>query len=355
MAEPKTIDIGGRRIGDGQPCFIIAEAGVNHNGRLDLAKRLIDVAAEAKADAVKFQKRTIEDILTTEALLQPYVSLDGVSTTYGKHRERLELSDADYRELVAYARQLGLIFFASAWDARSADFLEELDVPVFKIASADLTHLPLLEHIAKKKKPIILSTGMSEMEEVAEAVSTIKRFHDQLILLQCTSTYPCEHSEVNLRVMRTLRERFDVLVGYSGHERSLAPSEAAAALGAAVIERHFTIDRTMVGPDHAASLEPLGLQRLVKYIRGIETAMGSPEKRLLDSEKAVRERLAKSIVARVEIPAGSVMTADMLTVKGPGTGLKPRFLPQLCGVITPRAIKADTVIPVEALQWKRTS
>ena len=336
-----------------KPVYIIAEAGVNHNGRLDMAKRLIDVAAEAKVDAVKFQKRTIQDLLTSEALLRPYVSLDGVTTTYGKHRERLELSEDAYRELAGHARSRGLVFLASAWDPRSADFVESLGVPAFKIASADVTNLPLLAHIAAKRKPVVLSTGMSDLEEVTEAVEVITQVHRELILLQCTSTYPCEHHEVNLRVMHTLRERFGTLVGYSGHERGLAPSQAAVALGAVVIERHFTLDRTMPGPDHAASLEPLGLQRLVKYIRTIETAMGTGEKRLLESERPARTRLSKSIAARVEIPAGTVITAEMLTVKGMGTGLKPRLLADVCGRVAEVAIGEDTLIPTEVLAWKR--
>lgn len=353
MATPKTLRIGDRLIGDGQPCFIIAEAGVNHNGRLDLAKRLIGVAASAKADAVKFQKRSVRDILTRDAWDQPYTSLDGLSTTYGDHRERLELSEDDFRELADYARHLGLVFLASAWDARSADFLETLNVPAFKIASPDLTNLPLLEHVARKRRPIVLSTGMSEIEEVAEAVSVIRAHHDELVLLQCTSQYPCEFHNINLRAMEVLRGRFNTLVGYSGHERGLAPSQAAVALGAVVIERHFTLDRTMPGPDHAASLEPLGLQRLVKYIRGIEVAMGSGEKRLLDAERPTRLRLAKSIAACVDVKPGTVITAEMLTVKGPGTGLAPRFIPRLCGVIARTEIKADTVVPREALHWER--
>ena len=290
-AHPKTIDLGGRLIGDGQACFIIAEAGVNHNGRLDLAKRLIEVAAEAKADAVKFQKRTVQDILTAEALLQPYVSLDGVSTTYGKHRERLELPEDAYRELAAYAKRLGLIFLASAWDPRSADFLESLGVPAFKVASADVTNLPLLEHIAKKRKPILLSTGMSDLEEVAEAVAVVKRVHDQLVLLQCTSSYPCEHHEVNLRVMQTMRATFDVLVGYSGHERGLAPSQAAVALGAAVIERHFTLDRTLKGTDHAASLEPDGMRKLVRDAAAVNSALTTQTEEILAIEEPQRAKL----------------------------------------------------------------
>ena len=243
---------------------------------------------------MKFQKRSVRDILTRDAWDQPYTSLDGLSTTYGDHRERLELSEDDFRELADYARHLGLVFLASAWDARSADFLETLKVPAFKIASPDLTNLPLLEHVARKRRPIVLSTGMSEIEEVAEAVSVIRAHHDELVLLQCTSQYPCEFHNINLRAMEVLRGRFNTLVGYSGHERGLAPSQAAVALGAVVIERHFTLDRTWKGTDHAASLEPDGMRRLVRDLRNVSKSMTHKHKDILDVEEAQRKKLKKS-------------------------------------------------------------
>lgn len=348
----KTIRIGDRLVGEGQPCFIVAEAGVNHNGQIELAKRLVGVAIRAGADAVKFQKRSIPAILIREALDMPYVKPNSLGATYGEHRERLELSEEAYWELVELCRKEGITFLASAWDKRSADFVEELGVPAFKIASADLTNLPLVEHIARKRKPIIMSTGMSEMEEVADAVNTVLRVHDQLILLQCTSAYPSEYVDLNLRAIETLRREFGCLVGYSGHERGLATTEAVVALGACVVERHFTLDRTLPGPDHAASLEPRGLELLVRDIRHVEAALGSPQKRLLPSEIPVRQRLAKSVVAARDIPAGRRITGDDLTVKGPGTGISPRHLGKLIGVVARRDVPADTLIPPEALGWR---
>ncbi len=348
-----TIRIGDRLIGDGQPIFIVAEAGVNHNGSGEIARKLIEVAATAHADAVKFQKRTIADILVAEYLGRPYDVPTSLGATYGEHRERLELSEDDYRSLKQDCDRLGLVFLASAWDQRSADFLEELGVPAYKTASADLTNLPLLEHIAKKGKPMFISTGMSDLREVTEAVEIVRKHNQQIVLLQCTSTYPAENDQLNLRVMETYQKSFGCLVGYSGHERGLAPTEAAAALGATVIERHFTLDRTMVGPDHAASLEPDGLRRLVRNIRNVERALGTWEKRLLDDERPVRARLAKSIVARLDVPAGTVIRAEMLAVKGPGSGLPPRHLSTLVGVIAEQTMPADTLVPPEALQWKR--
>ncbi len=349
-----TLEIAGRPVGEGHPCYIIAEAGVNHNGSLELAKRLVDVAAEAGADAVKFQKRTVSDILIAEALLRPYTVATSLGATYGEHREKLELSEDDYDALAEHARAREITLLASGWDLRSVDFLDRLGIPAFKIASADCTNLPLVEYIARKGKPVLLSTGMSDMAEVEEAVATVRRHNDRLVLFQCTSTYPCDNDQINLRVIPTYRERFRCVVGYSGHERGLAPTEAAVALGASVVERHFTLDRTMIGPDHAASLEPAGLQRLIRNIRNVEKALGSPEKRIMPAERGVRERLAKSIVARSDIPAGAVITADMLTVKGPGTGLKPGVMPLLVGVVAESPIRGDTLVPQEALRWRRS-
>ena len=347
------IKIGDRPIGEGYPCYFIAEAGVNHNGNIELAKRLVKVAVAAGADAVKFQKRSVKDILIAEALVKPYTGPNSLGITYGEHREKLELSEDDYRGLAKYAKGLGIAFLASVWDKGSADFLESLDIPAFKIPSADLTNLPLLEYVAKKGKPMIVSTGMSTLEEIREAVGTILEYNEQLILLHCVSNYPCEPQEVNLRVMETLRREFGVLVGYSGHEKTgWAVTEAAVALGAVVVERHFTLDRTMPGPDHAGSLEPFGLERLIAHIReDVEPALGSYEKRISDSEWKVRERLSKSIVAACDIPAGTVIEPGMLTIKGPGTGLKPKYLSALYGKTAKHSIKADTLIPKEAIEW----
>jgi sialic acid synthase SpsE len=347
-----TIRIGDRLIGEGQPCFVIAEGGVNHNGDRALALKLVDIAARAGADAIKFQKRSIPDILVRAALDARYVKPTSLGATYGEHRARLELSDDVYSELMDAARKRDVLFLASAWDRPSADFLERLGVPAFKIASADLTNLPLIDHIAAKAKPVLLSTGMSTLEEVADAVTTVRRHHDELILLQCTSTYPAENEDLNLRAMELLRREFGVLVGYSGHERGLAPTEAAVALGAVVVERHITTDRTLPGPDHAASLEPRGLELLVRNIRNIEAALGAPIKRVLDRERPVRERLAKSVVAARDIHAGQRITANDLTVKGPGHGISPRFLRHLVGVVAKVDVAADTLLPPEALQWR---
>jgi sialic acid synthase SpsE len=324
---------------------------VNHNGKLDLALQLIDIASEAGADAVKFQKRSVEKILTKEALNQPYISPTSLGKTYGEHRKALELQREDYEEIVKRCRERGIIFLASAWDQDSVDFLEQFDVVAHKIASADLTNLPLIEYIAKIGKPVILSTGMSEMHEVDRAVNLIKRYNEQLILLHCTSTYPSRFEEINLRIMRVLRERFDVLVGYSGHELGIAVSTVAAALGAVMVERHFTVDRTLPGPDHAASLEPQGLRKMIRDIRAVERAMGTGEKRILERELPIRRRLTKSIVATKDIPAGTLLQREMLCFKSPGDGLNPGYLERIIGKRVVREIKADTSIKKEDIEY----
>ena len=354
MNAVKTIQLGKRVIGDGQPCFIVAEAGVNHNGSVAEAKQLIKVASEINADAVKFQKRTVEDILTREALQRPYVGPNSYGATYGEHRQKLELPDVAYQELKQYAEARKIFFLASAWDLKSAEFLDTLGVQAFKIASADVTNLPLLERIAHTRKPVLLSSGMSTLEEIGEALDVIRACHDQIVLLHCVSTYPTEPEDINLRVLRTLRETFDVVVGYSGHEQGIVVSQAAVALGAAVVERHFTLDWTARGPDHEASLQPDGFKKLVTGIRKVEQALGRPEKTILESELTVRHRLAKSIVAGMEIHRGTVISPEMLALKSPGTGLKSSYLNDVIGTVAEQHLKLDELLPLDAIKWKRS-
>ncbi|HEY2593096.1 MAG TPA: N-acetylneuraminate synthase family protein [Chloroflexota bacterium] len=348
----RTIRIGQRLVGEGQPCFVIAEGGVNHNGDPRLATELVHIAARCQADAVKFQKRTIAELLTREALERPYVQPNSLGATYGEHRQKLELADEVWYGLQDLSTRLGLEFLGSAWDRGSADLLEALDTPAFKMPSAVLTDLELLEYVARKGRPMIVSTGMSTLEEVDLAVDRILRHTDQLVLLQCTSAYPSEFVDINLRVMDTFRQRYGLLVGYSGHERGISVTEAAATLGARVVERHFTKDRTLPGPDHAASLEPTGLQKLVRDIRQIEMAMGTSDKCVVPAEVPVRARLGKSVVAARHIQAGSVISADMLTAKSPGDGIAANQLEQLIGRIAPIDIAYDRLLPIEALGWE---
>ncbi|MFQ5893100.1 MAG: N-acetylneuraminate synthase family protein [Nitrospinota bacterium] len=335
----KTLWIGDRPVGEDHPCFVIAEVGVNHNGQLKLALELIDVAVEAKADAVKFQKRSLEHLYQKEILQDPNRAEQAFQYLIPLLRE-MELSDEDYHTIVEHCRQKGTTFLCSPWDLPSVDFLETLAVPAYKIASADLTNFPLLEHVVDKGKPILLSTGMSSLEEIATTVAFLKKHQAEFALLHCHSTYPAPFEEVNLRFMETLRE-FGVPVGYSGHERGIAISTVASALGACIIERHITLDRTMVGPDHAASLEPHGFKKMVRDIRQAEVAMGRPRKVLSTMELLNRKLLGKSLVAAQDIPAGTLITREMVTAKGPGKGLSPQRLYDLVGRSAIRFIAQD--------------
>ncbi|HDR05518.1 MAG TPA: N-acetylneuraminate synthase [Candidatus Marinimicrobia bacterium] len=349
MAE---IKLGQKRIGNLYPAYIIAEIGINHQGDAEIAKKLIDEAAKAGADAVKFQKRKISRILTKEGLDKPYENPNSFGKTYGEHKKALELSEADYAELMAYANEQNVDFCASGWDEDSVDFLDALGVPFFKMASADLTNTPLLIHTAKKGKPMLLSTGMADFAMVQQAVNTVLKYNQQIAVLQCTSTYPSKFEEIHLNVLKTFQREFPkAIIGYSGHELGIAISEAAVVLGAKIIERHFTLDRTMKGGDHAASLEPGGFAKLVRDIRHIEAAMGGFEKNIQESEKAVFAKLGKSIVSAVRIPAGTVITRDMLTTKGPGTGISPTRMDDVVGKCTIMDIPEDLVIPKDAIVW----
>ncbi|WP_223622243.1 N-acetylneuraminate synthase family protein [Microbacterium sp. EST19A] len=286
-----TVSIGSRVIGGGRPAYVIAEIGLNHNGDVDIAKRLIDVAARAGADAVKFQKRTPE-ISTPEHMRDVPRETPWGTMTYLEYRRRVEFGRDEYIEIGDHATMRGLDWFASPWDVPSVAFLEELNVVAHKVASASLTDTELLVALRETGKPVILSTGMSTIEQIDRALDTLGT--DRVVLMHATSTYPLEPEEANLRVISTLRDRYaGVPVGYSGHERGLQISLAAVALGAVAVERHITLDRTMWGSDHAASLEPTGLEHLVRDIRVIEKALGDGVKRVFDSERAPMAKLRR--------------------------------------------------------------
>lgn len=340
----KIVKIGNIPIGDGCKSFIIAEIGINHQGNIEIAKKMIDTAITVGADAVKFQKRTINRILTKEALDKPYCGPHSFGATYGEHRKALELSRDDYFELKKYCDDKKIVFLASPWDEESADFLEELNVPAYKVASADLTNIPLLEHIAKKGKPIILSTGMADISEVDYAVELLKKYTNDIILMQCTSTYPCAISDINLNTISMLRKRYDLLVGYSSHDDGIVAPVVAVVLGASVVEKHFTLNRTWKGGDHAASLEPYGLSKMIRDIHNIRDSLGSGEKKLLDAEIPIRHKLAKSIVSACFIGKGTVIEKNMLTTKSPGTGIPAKEMEKIVGKKALNNIEEDVVI-----------
>jgi N-acetylneuraminate synthase len=284
-----SVKIAGKVIGSGNPCYVVAEIGINHNGDLGLAKKLIDVAVASGCNAVKFQKRTIDVVYTAAELAKPRENPFG--TTNGDLKRALEFGAIQYGEINAYCKEKGMTWFASPWDEASVDFLEKFDVPCHKVASASLTDDNLLRHIRATKKPIIISTGMSTMAQIDHAVDVLG-IRD-LIILHATSTYPASYDELNLKVIPVLSQRFNVPIGYSGHETGIPSSVAAVALGACMVERHLTLDRAMWGSDQAASLEPNGMHRLMRDVRLVETAMGDGQKRLLDREVPIMEKLRR--------------------------------------------------------------
>ncbi len=347
----KAISVAGRGIGPGHPCFIVAEAGVNHNGELEKAFRLVDTAVRAGADAVKFQTFTAEQLATCDAPKAGYqVEAMGSAESQFEMLRRLELSAQAHHELLAYSRQQGIMFISTPFGEDSADLLNELGVAVFKIASGEITNLPFLAHVARKGKPLIISTGMSTLDEVEAAVRVVRDAGSRaLVLLHCVSNYPARPSNVNLRAMETMAAVFRVPVGYSDHTTGIEVALAAVALGACVLEKHVTLDRNLPGPDHQTSLEPSEFAALVSGIRTVERALGSGRKEPAPSEAETAAVARKSIVAARYIPAGSKLTEEMLAVKRPGTGLSPAMRSQLPGRVVSRDIPAGTLLTLDMM------
>lgn len=345
MGRPE-IKIGNFTISDDSPCFVIAEIGHNHQGQLELAKKMIDAAAESGANAVKFQKRSNKDLFTKEAYDKPYENENSFGATYGEHREALEFGEKEYRELKEYVESKGLVFFATAFDIQSADFLERMGVQVYKVASACITDIPLIEHIAKKGKPMIISTGTSTIEDVDRAYNAVKKYGVPLCIMQCTAVYPLmDYREANLNVIKFYRERYpDALVGYSGHESGIVLPVVAYMLGARMVEKHFTINRAMKGTDQTFSLEPVGMRKLSRDLQRVHEALGDGNKRVQPSESEARKKLGKSVVSRVRIPQGTMITPEMLTFKSPGSGIPPHRAEELLGRVALKDIEEDKLV-----------
>ena len=284
-----TVQIGNKQVGDGQPCIVIAEIGINHNGDVDLAKRLISVAVAAGCDMVKFQKRTVEIVYTEKELSQPRPNPFG--DTNGDLKRGLEFGKDEYDEIASFCKQVKIPWMVSPWDEPSVDFMEKYDTPVYKIASASLTDDNLLKHVRSTGKPVIASTGMSTYDEIDHAVEVLGK--QDLILMHTTSTYPAKYEQLNLLAIPEMHKRYDVPIGYSGHETGIPTSVAAAVLGACAIERHITMDRAMWGSDQAASLEPNGIGRLVRDIRLVEQSLGDGVKRVYEEEIPVMKKLRR--------------------------------------------------------------
>jgi len=350
----KVLRIAGRTVGEGFPCLVISEIGNNHQGRPDLARKLIDMSLAAGVDAVKFQKRDNQTLLTQKAFSKAYGGKHSFSNTYGGHRELLELCPDDFKNLKQYAEAAGLICFASVWDERSLSCLEELDLRLYKIPSADLTNIKLLERVAELGKPTLLSTGMSHLHEIDRAVDVFLRHHDRLVLMHCVSTYPHPPRMANMRMIETLKRRYGLLVGYSSHEEGILVTSAAALMGAVAIEKHVTLDPGMKGSDHSSSADKEQLVRMVELIRLYEAARGDGVKGLSPSELTLRRKLGKSIVAARDIRRGEILTWENMSYKCALNGMDSLDLTQVFGRIAGRDIQQDELITEATIQGPQT-
>ena len=342
--------IGSREVGDATDCYVIAEVGHNHQGNLETCKQVFKAARDAGADAVKLQKRNNRKLYTKVLYDKPYDNENSYGPTYGTHRDALEFGEAEYRELQRYCGELGVDFFATAFDCDSADFLAALDVPAYKVASGDLKNTPLLRHVAAIGKPMIVSTGGATMADVKRAYETIAPINPHLCLLQCTAAYPAEWNELDLSVISTYRSEFpDAVVGFSGHDNGIAMAVAAFVLGARVIEKHFTLNRAWKGTDHAFSLEPVGLRKMVRDLRRTRTALGDGTKKVYPTEVAPLIKMGKKLVAARDLPSGHVLTVDDIAIKSPGDGLSPYELDRVVGRMTLQPLIEDEAIQFEIL------
>ena len=349
---PQSIEIAGRTVGPGHSCLIIAEAGVNHNGDLDLARRLIDVAADAGADVAKFQTAVPEKVVSISAPKATYSleTTDPGESQLDMVRRLHPFSPDNFAGLIEHCHERGIMFMSSPFDEPSIDLLDSLGVAAFKVPSGEITNLTYLSRMAAKGKPMVVSTGMSYLSEVETAVRTIREAgNEQFVLLHCVSNYPANPADANLRAMQTMSAALGAPVGYSDHTPGIEVSLAAVALGACVIEKHFTVDRKLPGPDHRASLEPEELGALVIGIRSVESALGNGRKEPVASEANTADVARKSLVTAVDIKAGTVLTEEMIDIKRPGTGLAPAMRHSLVGRSATVDIPADTLLETEML------
>jgi N-acetylneuraminate synthase/sialic acid synthase len=333
-------------------CYVIAEIGHNHQGSVELAKELIQAAADCGANAVKTQKRSNRSLYTDAFFAKPYDNENSFGATYGEHREALEFGRDEYLELIRFARDVGITFFATAFDFESADFLADLDMPAYKIASGDLTNTPLLRYVAEIGKPVIFSTGGGVLDDVVRAYETVSDVNDRIGILQCTAGYPAAWEQLDLRVIEGYRTAFpDAAIGYSGHDSGIAMAVIAYTLGARIVEKHFTLNRAMKGTDHVFSLEPQGLSKLVRDLRRARVALGDGHKHVYESEFAPIEKMAKTIVAARHLPVGHVLGDEDLALKSPAAGgLRPYELERLRGTRLLTPLVPDQVLTMSHVE-----
>ena len=331
-----------------QTVFVIAEIGHNHQGNLDTCKKMFLAAKESGADAVKLQKRNNKTLYTKSLYNEAYNSENSYAPTYGEHREALEFNKGQYVELIRYSKEIGIFFFSTAFDFESLDFLIDLDMPAFKIASGDLLNTPLQAKIAKQGKPVLLSTGGGTFIDIKRAVDNILQYNDQLIIFHCTASYPANVEDMNLLVIPELKKLFpNLIIGLSDHENGIDAASVGYMLGARVFEKHFTLNRSWKGTDQSFSLEPEGLRKLIRNLNRIPVLLGSSDKQLLESEKRPLKKMAKTLVAKTDLSAGQILTEADIAIKSPGGGLPPYELDKLIGKVLIKELKEDDHILFE--------
>ena len=338
----RSLTVGNTVITDESDCYVIAEIGHNHQGSLEKALQLISAAAECGANAVKFQKRDNRTLYVRSMYDKPYENENSYGATYGEHREALEFGRDEYVEMQRHARELGVDLFATAFDFKSADFLADLGMPAYKLASGDLKNIPLMQYVARLGKPMIISTGGATMEDIRRAHDAVMPINKQLCILQCTAAYPAEAEDLHLSVITTFREQFpEVTVGLSDHYNGISMSVVAYVLGARVIEKHFTLNHTWKGTDHAFSLEPLGFSKMVRDLRRARAALGDGRKQVLPNETSPLIKMGKSLVAARSLSAGHTLTEADIAIKSPAGGLPPYEIDKLIGRTLTRALEPD--------------
>lgn len=349
----RDMTIDGRQIQDDGDCYIIAEIGHNHQGNVETAMEMFRVAKACGADAVKLQKRNNHELYTKALFNKPYEHENSYGKTYGEHREALEFGWEEYSDLMSYAKEIGITLFSTAFDFSSAEFLAKLDMPAFKIASGDLKNTPLLKYVAELEKPIVLSTGGGTMEDVQRAYDAIMPINTELCILQCTAGYPAAFDELNLRVISTYRQRFPTnVVGFSSHDNGIAMVLAAYMLGARVVEKHFTLNHTWKGNDHAFSLEPTGLGKMIRDLRRVKVALGNGVKRTYESEVNPLIKMGKKLVAAKLLSKGHSIRRRDVAIKSPGDGIPPYEIEKIIGRTTIRDLKQDDNINYNMLNEK---
>lgn len=345
--ETPVVKLAGIPVGEGYPAFVIAEIGQNHNGDVNLAKKMIDMAVRCGADAVKFQKRDIDSELSKEAFDKVYDNTNSFGHTYGEHRKFLELNEKQHTELKEYAVARGITYFCTPCDIPSLEMMERIGCPFYKIASRDLTNIPLLQAVGKIGKPVIISTGMATHTDIQDAIEALNLLKNQMIIMQCTSEYPTKFENVNLRGIKTLGDKYGYVTGLSDHTSGIIISSVATVLGAHIIEKHVTLDRTMKGTDQPGSLEESGLKKLIDYIRAIELALGDGVIDFNPAVEAAKNKLARSLTSKVKINKGEVLSEDKLCLKSPGTGLLWREKDNILGKTATRTIEKDVTLSTD--------